>query len=405
MAVGRWVSVLISRVDLASTLSTTPTVDEFLRRERDPLFAALCLIVGDRQEAASIARDAFATVWQRWDRVAWSDPAGALHRVALRSLRRRRKWRSVVQRIAPERIASGEPNLSDTEPIPGVGLAQLPPMQRAALVLEDLWHVDAATAGRALGVSASEIAELVHRARASLSEDGRGSVVLRPLIERELAAIGPAALDMADLKRVRRRRRRRESVASAVAAIALLAVAIAAAPPTPRSARVPVVAVHRPAPVNLQPILVPRSATPLGTRFASSEHDLTALLGDVPAATGLARRAAGVRFLGPPASPLTRTSVEALAVEYDSSVAAQSAMIAQAVSLHFDRGMVRSLPAGLPGADDGMRFVDRSIPRSVVYLWRHEHVLLRLDAGGNLPPGDVRPLALAMDRRAVAAIR
>ncbi len=397
-------SALISRVDLASTLSTPPTVDEFLRRERDPLFAALCLIVGDRAEAGSIARDAFATVSQRWDRVAWSDPVGALRHIALRSLRRRHRWRSVVQHFALGRAAP-KMQAPDTESIPVGPLSRLSPLQRAALVLEELWHVDPATAGRALVVPASEIAELTREARASLSEDGQGSVVLRPLIERKLAAIDPLALDMHDLDRIRRRRRRRESVASAVVAIALLAVAVSAAPPTPRSARVPVVAVHRPAPVNLQPILVPRSATPLGTRFASSEHDLTALLGDVPAATGLARRAAGVRFLGPPASPLTRTSVEALAVEYDSSVAAQSAMIAQAVSLHFDRGMVRSLPAGLPGADDGMRFVDRSIPRSVVYLWRHEHVLLRLVAGGNLPPGDVRPLALAMDRRAVAAIR
>jgi DNA-directed RNA polymerase specialized sigma24 family protein len=399
------VSALISRVDLASTLSTTPTVDEFLRRERDPLFAALCLIVGDREEARSIARDAFATVWQRWDRVAWSDPVGALRRVALRSLRRRRRRRSIVRRIAPGRLASGETHPSDTEAIPAGGLAQLPPMQRAALVLEELWHVDAAAAGRALGVPAPEIATLTQEARTSLSEDWQRSVVLRSLIERELTAIGPTAIDMADLERIRRRRRRRESVASAVVAVALLAVAVGAAPPTPRSARVPVVAVHQPAPVDLQPILVPRSATPLGTRFASSEHDISALLGDVPAATGLARRAAGVRFLGPPASPLTRTSVEALAVEYDSPVAARAAMIAQTASLHFDRGLVRSLPAGLPRADEGMRFVDRSIPRSVVYLWRHEHVLLRVVAGGNLPPGDVRPLALAMDRRAVAAIR
>jgi hypothetical protein len=310
-----------------------------------------------------------------------------------------------VQRIAPGRLASGKTHPSDTEAILSGGFARLSPQQRAALVLEDLWHVDAATAGRALGVPASEIAELARRAQASLSEDEQGSAVLRPLIERELAAIGPTALDMADLERARRRRRQRESIASAFVAVALLAVAAGTAPPTSRSARVPVVAVHRPTPVDLQPILVPRSANPLGTRFVSSEHDIAALLGDVPAATGLARRAAEVRFLGPPASPLTRTSVEAMAVEYDSPVAAQSAMIAQAVSLHFDRGMVRSLPAGLPRADEGMRFVDRSIPRSVVYLWRHEHLLLRLVAGGNLPPGDVRPLALAMDRRAVAAIR
>ena len=76
-----------------------------------------------------------------------------------------------------------------------------------------------------------------------------------------------------------------------------------------------------------------------------------------------------------------------------------------AVSLHFDWGLVDSLPAGLPGADEGLRFVDRSIPRSVVYLWRREHLLLRIFAGGNLPPSRVRPLAVAMDGRAVAATR
>jgi len=41
----------------AGSFSTPPTVDGFLRREGDPMFAALFLIVGDRGEAEALARE------------------------------------------------------------------------------------------------------------------------------------------------------------------------------------------------------------------------------------------------------------------------------------------------------------------------------------------------------------
>ncbi|HET9312160.1 MAG TPA: hypothetical protein VFP41_13165 [Actinomycetota bacterium] len=390
-------SDLVLHLEGGSSLSTPAPVDEFLRRERDPLFAALFLIVGDRGEAEALARDAFATVWERWDRVGSSGhPVGFLRHVALRSFRRRSRRRAVARRIGRTRAGP--------ETTPDDRFARLTPLHRAALVLTELWRYDAAEAGRALGVPASAIGGLALEGRTALMQGQPTARSVRTELERELAAVVPATLDVRSIEQVRQHRRRREAVASLALAIALVGGVAAARSPS-EDARVPVDAVHRSAPVPLQRILVPRSATPLGTHFRSTVHGVATLLGDVPAATGLARRASSVRFLEPAASPLREAFLEAWAVEYDSPIAAQAAMSVLALSLHFDWGLVDSLPAGLPGADDGLRFVDRSIPRSVVYLWRREQLVLRLVAGGNLPPSDVRPLALAMDGRAVGAIR
>ncbi|HEY7763044.1 MAG TPA: hypothetical protein VIC52_08525 [Actinomycetota bacterium] len=399
---------LYFHLDAGSSLSTPPTIDEFLRHERDPTVAALCLMLDDRGEAEALARDAFATVWERWDRVGSPDPVGYLRRVAMRSFRRRIRrirWRTIARNVA-RRIAPGRTHPHPgTEATAGDGLGRLTPLHRAALVLTELWRYDHSQAGRALGVPASTIGKLTREGRAALMDGEPTHDGVRPVLERELAAAGPARLDVSALERVRRHRRRRETIASLGVALALVAVVATATRSPSESARVPVAAIHRSASVDLERILLPGSATPLGTRFLSRQHGVSAVLADVPAATGLARRGSIMRFIGPAAPPLRRTSLETWAVEFDSPVAAQTAMSALALSLHFDWGLVDSLPAGLPRADQGVRFVDRSIPRNVVYLWRHEHVLLRLVAGGSLRPSDVRPVALAMDDRAVAAIR
>jgi len=395
------VSDLVLHLEGGSSLSTPSPVDEFLRRERDPLFAALFLIVGDRGEAEALARDAFATVWERWERVGSSGhPVGFLRHVALRSFRRRSRRRAVARRIG--RTHAGP------ETTPDDRFARLTPLDRAALVLTELWRYDAAEAGRALGVPASAIGGLALEARTALMQRQPTARSVRTELERELATVVPATLDVLSIEQVRRHRRRREAVASLAFALALVAGVVASARPSSEDGPVPADAVRGSAPVELEQILMPTSATPLGTHFRSTEHGVATLLGDLPAASGLARRASSVRFLEPAepaASPLREASLEAWAVEYDSPVAAQAAMSVLAVSLHFDWGLVDSLPAGLPGADEGLRFVDRSIPRSVVYLWRREHLLLRIVAGGNLPPSRVRPLAVAMDGRAVAATR
>ena len=365
----------LGSIDSAGVLSVPLPFDEFVRRERDDLFGALCVIVGDRDRAEELALGAFATVRERWDRVQDMDrPVRYLRRVAMTGFRRR-------CRRLPDRVTL---------------------RRRAAFVLTELWGYGDAEAARALGVRRSSFTAMSRRGGDTPTERDDD---LRAVLERALATVGPAALDTHGIEQVRRRRRRRETVASLGIALALAAGVVAAARPPSEAARVSVVAVHRSELVDLRQILLPGSATPLGTRFLSRGNGVATLLGDVPAATGLARRASSVRFVEPQAPPLREASLEAWAVEYDSPVAAQAAMSVLALSLHFDRGMVDSRPAVLPGADGALRFVDRSIPRSVAYLWRHERLLLRLVAGGNLPPRDVRPIALAMEVRAVAATR
>src|SRR5262245_25077617 len=63
------------------------------------LFGAMCLITGNRQEADEIAQEAFARIWERWDRVSGlEDPAGFLFRTATNVFRNRRRRAGVALR-------------------------------------------------------------------------------------------------------------------------------------------------------------------------------------------------------------------------------------------------------------------------------------------------------------------
>ena len=55
--------------------------ERFFEDHHRRLFGAMCLITGNRQEADEITQEAFARIWERWDRVSGlEDPAGFLFR-------------------------------------------------------------------------------------------------------------------------------------------------------------------------------------------------------------------------------------------------------------------------------------------------------------------------------------
>ena len=150
----------------------TSTFDEFVRAQHVRLFAAMCLVTGDRYEAEEVAQEAFVRVFERWNKVsAMEDPTGYLYRTAMNVFRKRYRRAALALRrtmhLAPAR--SGFEEVEDREVVVHA-LAQLPRDQRAALVVTALLGFNSEEAGRILGASPSTVRARATRARTALRE-------------------------------------------------------------------------------------------------------------------------------------------------------------------------------------------------------------------------------------------
>jgi RNA polymerase sigma-70 factor (ECF subfamily) len=157
---------------VAALADASASFEEFFEVERDRLFGLLVLITGDRSEAEELAQDAFATVWERWERVGSMDnPAGYLHRTAINSFRRRYRRAQIARRLLPSlrRDATAAP--ADSALMLDETLRALTARQRAALVLTELLGYSASEAAATLGVKPSTIGALKHQGRAALRRD------------------------------------------------------------------------------------------------------------------------------------------------------------------------------------------------------------------------------------------
>ena len=146
------------------------TFEAFYDAESEKLFRRLWLITRNRAEAEEIMQEAFLKVWERWDRVgAIEDPVGYLYRTAMNVFRKRYRRavlalrRTVGRSPQPDDIADVE----DRDVVRRI-LGSLPPRQRAALVLTEMLGFSAEEAGRALGIQASTVRSLTHKARESV---------------------------------------------------------------------------------------------------------------------------------------------------------------------------------------------------------------------------------------------
>lgn len=142
--------------------------ETFYRLHFERVARGVLAFVRSREEARDIAHEAFVPTWEKWDRLSQRDePLFFTLRVAINlaksRLRRVLRYRQVVSRLAP----------GPTPPEPFEHLASwaelqrllrdVPPQQKAAVVLRDVLDQPTDVAARILGISPSTLR--VHLAR------------------------------------------------------------------------------------------------------------------------------------------------------------------------------------------------------------------------------------------------
>lgn len=148
-----------------------PTFESFYESNSRRLFAALCLVTGNRDEAEEIAQEAFVRVFERWERVGeLDDPTGYLFRVSMNVFRGRYRRASLAVRRVLSLAPRATDDLAAVETHDEVVrlLAGLDRQQRAAVVLTAVMEYSAEEAGRILGIRPSSVRSLTTRARAQM---------------------------------------------------------------------------------------------------------------------------------------------------------------------------------------------------------------------------------------------
>ena len=147
-----------------------PSFERFFEDHHAALFRGLWLVSGNRQEAEEIMQDAFLRLWERWDRVAaMTNPRGYLYRTGMNVFRSRaRRARiAIMKTFSPS--AKADPILTVDERDALVRhLGEIPPRQRAAIVLVDALGFTSDEAATAMSIRPSTVRVLVARARETL---------------------------------------------------------------------------------------------------------------------------------------------------------------------------------------------------------------------------------------------
>lgn len=140
----------------------------FWRRERDRLYRALAVAVGDDGLAAEAVDEAMARAWQRWQRIGgYADPAAWVFRVARNfSTSWWRKW----SRRPTEPAEALDRAVTDPASDPDVvrAVRGLPEPQRSVLVLRFWLDWPVERVAEALGIAPGTVQSRTHRALKAL---------------------------------------------------------------------------------------------------------------------------------------------------------------------------------------------------------------------------------------------
>jgi RNA polymerase sigma factor (sigma-70 family) len=154
------------------TSAGPPAFDDLFLDQHDRLYRALYFITGSSADAEELMQDAFLKLWERWDRVhEIDDPVAYLFRVAMNGFRMRARR----ARLAARQLAHLEP---PRDPYDDIELRDdvrrlllgLPPRQRAALALTEIFGYSSEQAARILGVRPTTVRVLASQGRAALRE-------------------------------------------------------------------------------------------------------------------------------------------------------------------------------------------------------------------------------------------
>jgi RNA polymerase sigma-70 factor (sigma-E family) len=131
--------------------------------EVDAMARLAYLMVGSPEQAEELVHDAFARLYERWDRV--DNPGGYLRTCVVNSCRDTLRRRGVERRAVTAAQADAQPTdfLADA-------LAALPYRQRAAIVLRFYEDRSEADIAEVLGVRPGTVKSLLHRGLAQLRE-------------------------------------------------------------------------------------------------------------------------------------------------------------------------------------------------------------------------------------------
>jgi RNA polymerase sigma-70 factor (ECF subfamily) len=152
------------------TSATPRSFDDLFLDQHDRLYRALYFVTGSSADAEELMQDAFLKLWERWDRIhVIDDPVAYLFRVAMNGFRMRARR----ARVAARRVVHLEPTrdpYDDIELRDDVRrmLLGLPPRQRAALVLTEIFGYSSEQAARILGIRPTTVRVLASQGRATL---------------------------------------------------------------------------------------------------------------------------------------------------------------------------------------------------------------------------------------------
>ncbi len=141
--------------------------EELYRREYDPMVRLAVLLVGRDGPAQEAVHDAFAKVYERWDKL--DNPGGYLRTTVVngcRDVQRRTRRERTRDAETRESIESVSTELGALELVDA--LDKLPAKRRAALVLRFYADLSEAEIAETLGVPAGTVKSLVSRGLAEL---------------------------------------------------------------------------------------------------------------------------------------------------------------------------------------------------------------------------------------------
>jgi RNA polymerase sigma-70 factor (sigma-E family) len=130
-------------------------------------------LTGDRWAAEDIAQATLARAYVAWRRVSRADdPDAYLRRILVNTSNRRFRRQRVAEQSGdpPEAVVAGPADLVDERTTLLAALRQLPPRQRAVVVLRYWEDLTDAQIGAALGCSPSTVRSQLSRALAKLRE-------------------------------------------------------------------------------------------------------------------------------------------------------------------------------------------------------------------------------------------